>query len=110
MSTVAATRPDLATALATAASLIATAALVRAAGAAAVRVVIADTDIDVQVPPRAGDQAAREQAVAVYAEILGVAVTRRHSRLGSEAWIEAHGGIGGHDVHVWTVTDPSQEP
>jgi hypothetical protein len=41
---------DLSGALATAASLIATAALVHAAGAAGVRVVVSGTDIDIQVP------------------------------------------------------------
>jgi hypothetical protein len=36
-------------------------------------------------------------------------VTRQHSRIGAEAWTEARGVLGGHDVHVWTVTDPSPE-
>jgi hypothetical protein len=76
---------DLSTALAAAASLIATAALVRAAGAAGVRVLVSGTDISIQVPPRGGDQSAREAAVAAYAQVLGAQVTRQHSRVGSEA-------------------------
>jgi hypothetical protein len=102
--------PDLSGALATAASLIATAALVRAAGAAvAVRVVVSGTDITVQVPPRGGDQNARDAAVAAYAQVLGTQVTRQHSRAGTQAWTETRGCLGGHDVHVWTITDPAQE-
>jgi hypothetical protein len=101
--------PDLPGTLAAAASLLATAALVRAAGAAAVRVVVSGTDITVQVPPRGGDQAARDAAVAAYAQVLGTQVTRQHSRAGTEAWTETRGDIDGHDVHVWTIADPSQE-
>jgi hypothetical protein len=102
--------PDLSGALASAACLIAAAALVRAADAAvAVRVVVSGTDISIQVPPRGGDQAARDAAVAAYAQVLGTQVTRQHSRIGAEVWTETRGGIDGHDVHVWTITDPSQE-
>jgi hypothetical protein len=100
---------DLSGALATAASLIATAALVHAAGTAEVSVVVSGTHIDIQVPPRGGDQAARDAAVAAYAQVLGAQVTRQHSRISAEAWTETRGDLGGHDVHVWTVTDPSQE-
>jgi len=100
---------DLSTALAAAASLIAAAALVRVAGAAGVRVVVAGADISIQVPPHGGNHSARQAAVAAYAELLGAQVTRRHSRARREAWIETRGSVGGHDVHVWTVTDPSQE-
>ena len=103
------TTPDLAAALAAAASLIAAAALVRAAGAAGVRVVVAGTDISIQVPPHAGDQNTRQAAVAAYAQLLGAQVTRQHHRARREAWTETRGSVGGHDVHVWTVTDPSQE-
>jgi hypothetical protein len=105
--------PDLSGPLGTAACLIATAALVRAAGGALVRVVVSGTGIDVQVPPGSGEQSAREAAVAAYARVLDAPVTRRHSRIGTgawtEAWTETRGDIGGHDVHVWTITDPLQE-
>jgi hypothetical protein len=101
--------PGLPGALGTAASLIATAALVHAAGAAGVRVVVSGTDITVQIPPRGGDQAARDAAVAAYAQVLGTQVTRQHNLTGTEAWTETRGDIGGHDVHVWTIADPSQE-
>jgi hypothetical protein len=101
--------PGLSGALGTAASLIVTAALIRAAGAALVRVVVSGTDIDVQVPPGSGEQNAREAAVAAYAQVLDAPVTRRRSRTGTEAWTETRGDIGGHDVHVWTITDPFRE-
>jgi hypothetical protein len=99
--------PDLSTALTAAASLIA-AALVRAA-AAGVRVVVSGTDISIQVPPRGGDQNIREATVAAYAQVLGTQVTRQHSHPRGEAWTETRGTLGGHDVHVWTIADPSQE-
>jgi hypothetical protein len=109
MSTTAFPAPGLPGALATAACLIATAALVHAAAAVQVRVVVSGTDITVQVPPRGGDQPARDAAVAAYAQVLGTRVTRQHSRVGAQAWTETRGTLGGHDVHVWTITDPSQE-
>jgi hypothetical protein len=101
--------PDLSGALGTAACLITTAALVHATGAAPVRVVVSGADIDIQIPPPGGDQPAREATVAAYAQILGAPVTRQRSRVGDQAWTETHGVLGGHDIHVWTVTDPLQE-
>jgi hypothetical protein len=101
--------PDLSGALGTAASLIATAAVIHAAGAAQVRVVVSGADIDIQVPPASGEQSARETAVAAYAQVLDAPVIRRHSRMGTEAWTETRGDVGGHDVHVWTITDPFPE-
>lgn len=102
-------RPDLPGALATAARLLATAALVHVAGTAAVRVVVHGADIDIQVPPGSGAQSARDAAVAAYAQALGTEVTHQHDRACLQAWVETRGRIGGHDVHVWTITDPSAE-
>jgi hypothetical protein len=110
MTTTTAMPPQGAGSLATAASLIATAALVDAAGTTDVRVVVCGTNIGIQVPPGAGDQALREATVAAYARVLGAQVTREHHRNRIEAWTETRGVIGGLDVHVWTITDPSQEP
>ena len=109
MHTVTSMPPDLSSALATAASLVTTAALVHAVGVLDVRVVVSGTDIDIQVPPPGGGQAARETAVAAYARILGASVTRQHSRVRTEAWVQTRGALAGHNVHVWTVTDPLQE-
>lgn len=101
----------LSTALSTVACLVAAAVLVRAAEAAAiadVRVVVADGRVSLQVPLGAGDQAARVQAVAAYAQVLGSPVTDRDSRTGTrgETWVETTGRIDGIEVHVWTITDP----
>jgi NAD/NADP transhydrogenase alpha subunit len=111
MSTTITSPAKLSTALSTVACLVATAALVRAAdavGIAEVRVVVADGQVSLQVPLRAGDQAGRIQAVAVYAHVLGSQVTDRDSRTGTcgEIWVETTGRIDGIEVHVWTITDP----
>ncbi|HET8657689.1 MAG TPA: hypothetical protein VFM55_01670 [Micromonosporaceae bacterium] len=96
-------------ALSAAACLLATAALARAASTAPVRVLVAGGDIDVQVPLTAGDQAARERVVAAYATVLGTEMTRQHSPTRNQAWVQALGRLGGHRVHVWTITDPAGE-
>ena len=101
----------LSTVLSTVACLVAAAALVRAADTAAiaaVRVVVADGRVRLQVPLGAGDQAGRVQAVAAYAHALGSPVTDRDSRTGTrgETWVETTGRIDGIEVHVWTITDP----
>lgn len=93
------------------ACLVATAALVRATGAAGVsdvRVVVAEGRISLQVPLAAGDQAARTAAVAAYAHVLGSQVTDRDTRTGArgETWVETWGQIDTHQVHVWTIADP----
>jgi hypothetical protein len=111
MSTAIASPAKLGTALSTVACLVATAALVRAADAAGivdVRVVVADGRVSLQVPLSAGEQAARMQAVAAYAQVLGSQVTDRDARLGArgETWAETVGHIDGIEVHVWTITDP----
>jgi hypothetical protein len=98
---------ELTGALATAASLIATAALVGAAGAGEVSVTVSGTDISVQVPTYAGDEPARAAVVACYAYALS-APMRRHLG-GSHTWIETRGAIAGHPVHVWTIADPIGE-
>jgi hypothetical protein len=103
------TAPGLPGALATAACLLTTAALVHVAGAAAVRVVVHGTDIDIQIPLGSGDQSARDAALAAYAQALGTEVTHQHDRVFVQAWVETRGRIGGHDVRVWTITDPSLE-
>lgn len=102
---------NLSTTLSTVACLVATAALVRAAGTASVadvRVVVAEGRISLQVPLCAGDQAGRVQAVAAYAHVLGSQVTDRDGRTGArgETWVETTGRIDGIEVHVWTITDP----
>ena len=101
----------LSTALSTVACLVAAAALVRAADTAAivdVRVVVADGRVSLQVPLCAGDQAARMQAVATYAHVLGSQVTDRDGRTGTrgQTWAETFGRIDRIEVHVWTITDP----
>lgn len=76
MDTATSMRPDLGNALITAASLIASAALVSAAGATAVSVTVSGTDISVQVPPHAGDEPTRAATVAAYAHALTAPVHR----------------------------------
>jgi hypothetical protein len=102
------TPPDLAGPLTTAASLIATAALVDAAGAAHVSVTVSGAEISVQVSQHAGDEPARAAAVAAYAQALTAPVRRRVG--GSHTWIETRGAIAGHRVHVWTIADPTVDP
>ena len=102
------TPPDLAGPLATAASLIATAALVDAAGTAHVSVTVSGAEISVQVPTHAGDEPARAAAVAAYAHALTAPVHRRAG--GSHTWIETRGAIAGHPVHVWTTADRTADP
>jgi hypothetical protein len=102
------TRARLSAGLSAVACLVATAALVRAAGVADVRVVVAAGRISLQVPLGAGDQAARIAAVAAYAHVLGSQVTERDTRTGvrGETWVETWGQIDGHEIHVWTIADP----
>src|SRR3954454_2952247 len=95
------TPPDLAGPLAAAASLIATAALVDAAGAAHVAVSVSGAEISVQVPQQAGDEAARAAAVAAYARALPPPVHRRAGTASPHTRIETRGAIAGHPVHVW---------
>jgi hypothetical protein len=102
------TQPDLPTALTGAASLLAAAALVSAAGGVPVSVTVSDTDISVQISRHAGDQAERSATVAAYAQVLHAEVSRRPSS-GGDGWIETRSVIGGHPVHVWTLID-GQEP
>ncbi|GAA2708953.1 hypothetical protein ACFY2R_17985 [Micromonospora olivasterospora] len=92
-----------ASALTAAASLLATAALMDAVGTQRVSVTVADVDIDIQVPARTGTEAARAAVVAAYAHALSTPVHRRAG--GPHTWIEAHGTIAGHPVHVWTIAD-----
>lgn len=101
--------PDLAGPLASAASLVATAALVGAAGAAHVSVTVTGTQISIQVPQHAGDEAARTAAVARYAHALSAPVHRRSGHHSPHTWIEAHGAIAGHPVHVWTIADTTTQ-
>lgn len=98
-------------ALSAVACLVATAALVHAAdapGVADVRVVVDRGRISLLVPLHAGDQTARVAAVAAYAGVLGGQVTDRDTRIGvrGETWVETWGHIDGHEVHVWTITNP----
>jgi hypothetical protein len=106
-------RPDsdglLTGALSTAASLIATAALVSAAGAASVSVTVSGTDINVQVPTHAGAEADRAASVAAYAHALRAPVHRRNGPYSPHTWIETRGAIAGHPVHVWTIADPARQ-
>lgn len=99
---------DLASALTTAASLIAVAALVNTAGAAAVSVAVTGTDINMQVPQHAGNEATRAAVVACYARALDAPVRRHHDQYSAHTWIEARGAIAGHPVHVWTIADPAE--
>lgn len=101
--------PDLAGPLAAAASLVATAALVAAAGAAHISVTVAGAAINVQVPTYAGDEPTRAAAVGAYAHALGSPVQRRVGETSPHTWIEARGTIAGHPVHVWTIADPDQQ-
>lgn len=105
--TVTMAEPELPHALATAASLIATAALVGATGAAAVSVTVSGIDISVQVPTHAGDEPHRAAVVACYAHALSAPVHRHTSTHSPHTWIETRGAIAGHPVHVWTVADPT---
>jgi glycerophosphoryl diester phosphodiesterase len=110
MTTTVATSPDLAGPLASAASLVATAALVGAAGAGThVSVTVAGADIDVQIPAYAGDEPTRAAAVGAYAHTLGTGVHRRVGEHSPHTWIETRGKIAGHPVHVWTVADPADQ-
>jgi hypothetical protein len=108
MDTATSMRPDLGNALITAASLIARAALVSAAGATAVSVTVSGTDISVQVPPHAGNEPTRAATVAAYAHALTAPVHRHRDRHSVHTWIETRGAIAGHLVHVWTVADTEQ--
>jgi hypothetical protein len=94
--------PDLGAPLVAAASLIAAAALVGHAGVGSVSVTVHGADISVQIPCYIGDEAARVQMVAAYARALGTPVQRR---VRQSTWIETHGGIAAHRVHVWTAAD-----
>ncbi|NLU78897.1 hypothetical protein HCA58_11010 [Micromonospora sp. HNM0581] len=94
-------------ALTSAASLLAAAALVEATATAGVLVTVSGTDIDIQVPAHTGGQPARTQVVAAYARAVSAPVRRR--RGGANTWIEAHGTIAGHPVHIWTVADQVAE-
>lgn len=98
-------RPHLAGPLAAAASLVATAALVAAADAGHVSVTVAGSEINVQVPGYAGDEATRAATVGAYAHVLGTSMARR--RGSPHTWIETRGAIAGHPVHVWTIADPA---
>ena len=96
--------------LTAAASLMATAALKKAAAAIHVSVVVSGTSISIQVPRHGAKEAARTAAVAAYAEVLGVPVRRRVGP--PHVWIEADGYVGRHAVQVWTIAgeEPPQRP
>ena len=85
-------------------ALSAAAALLAAAGdTRRVSVTVDDTQISVQVSRHAGDAAAREAAVAAYAQVLHATVIRRPSPASRDRWCETRGQAGGHPVHVWTL-------
>jgi hypothetical protein len=104
------TQPGACSALSAAASLLAAAALLAAAGdTTRVSVTVDDTDISVQVSRHAGDPAAREAAVAAYAQVLHTTVTRRPRPASPDSWCETRGQAGGHPVHVWTLIHSDEE-
>jgi hypothetical protein len=103
MAVLATAQQELSHTLLTAASLMAAAALVDRAGADDVSITARGTDISIQVPQHNGDETTRADTVAAYALVLDVPV-RRNPGTGN-TWIEAHGVIGAHRVHVWTVGD-----
>jgi hypothetical protein len=91
-------------------ALSAAAALLAAAGdTGRVSVTVDDTDISVQVSRHAGDAAAREAAVAVFAQVLHSTVTRRPGPGSRDSWCETRGQAGGHPVHVWTLIHGDEE-
>jgi hypothetical protein len=100
------TVPDRVAALNTAAGLLASAALLNAAGDAEhVSVTVALTGISIQISNTGAlDEAARTAIVAAHAGVLATTVTRRTT--GGLCWIETRGTVGGHSVHVWTTADP----
>jgi hypothetical protein len=101
--------PDLAGPLATAASLVTTAALVNNASVAPIAVTVAGAAIDVQVPTYAGDEPTRAAAVAAYAAVLGSQVHHRSGEHHTRALIETRGVIAGHPVHVYTLAEAADE-
>lgn len=101
--------PDPAGPLATAASLVATAALVNNASTAPIAVSVAGAVIDVQVPTYAGDEPTRVAVVAAYAAVLGSQIQHRGARGGAQALIETRGVIAGHPVHVYTLATAADE-
>lgn len=91
-------------------ALSAAAALLAAAGdTRRVSVTVDDIDISVQVSRHAGDVAAREAAVAAYAQVLHTTVTRRPGPASRGSWCETRGRAGGHPVHVWTLIHGDEE-
>lgn len=99
--------PRLAGPLASAASLLAAAALTDAAGAAHVSVTVTGAEISVQVCQHTGDEQARTAAVAAYAQALGTVMERRTAPGSPHTWIEARGAVADHPVHVWTTATPT---
>jgi hypothetical protein len=101
--------PERVAALNAAAALLASAALLNATGDAEyVCVTVGVTGISIQIPATGHlDEAARAAIVATHANILATTVARRP--LGpTKHFIEAHGTMAGHAVHVWTTTDPTE--
>ncbi len=89
--------------LVTAASLLATAALVTAAADTHVSVTVSGERISIQIPTWGYDEPTRAATVAAYAHTLGTPVSYRPGS--RDSWIETHGVISGHSVHVWTAIE-----
>jgi hypothetical protein len=96
---------DLGATLIAAASLMAAAALVGSAGVGDVSLTVHDTEISLQVPTHVGDEPTRADVVTAYARVLSVPVRRNVTT--AHTWIEARGVIGAHQVHMWTIANPT---
>jgi hypothetical protein len=89
--------------LVTAASLLATAALIEAAADADVSVTVSGERISIQIPTWGDDEPTRAATVAAYAHTLGTPVSYRPGS--RDSWVETDGVIGGRPVHVWTAIE-----